>query len=304
LHDKGGPRGLIRIWYPSTPGNKYNLITFIAVEPVVQGRGKGFSELERSRFDHSPGKLITVAEPASVKSLPSGAEMLTLKLEVERFNNGAHVFLVITQRDDHPDEIHFRVCRKEDSAPLKSCPLTATWGNLTRSRRIWLKDRVISSLAVYHDYAGNGFARDLKFPLRSLCRLPDGNMIAAMTTNEKNPAAVYPVPGSNRWHYGGVPVTQYWKKPHKNINEDLYVRVNGRSTYWASTQQIPGGVAFENFEMREPYYDGQDIIYGVTTKTPEQLGFSRRDVFTRGDYRNDSSLDVPNSLIPHGVGER
>ena len=31
----GGPRGLIRIGYPTLAGGKYDLINFIAVEPVV-----------------------------------------------------------------------------------------------------------------------------------------------------------------------------------------------------------------------------------------------------------------------------
>ena len=42
----GEPRGLIRLGYPVLPGKRYDLINFIAVEPVVQGR-RGFSELER-----------------------------------------------------------------------------------------------------------------------------------------------------------------------------------------------------------------------------------------------------------------
>jgi hypothetical protein len=179
---------------------------------------------------------------------------------------------VVTVRSDQPDEIHFRIHRETDSAPLKSCTLTATWGNLTRSRKIWLKDEVVNSLEVYENYHSNGFAPYLMFPLKSLCRLPNGDVIVAMTTDEKNPAAVYPVPGNNHWHYGGVPVTQYWKKPHKTIDKDLHVRVNGRFVYWASRQIVPGGIAFENFEMREPYYEGQDIIFGVTPKSPQQLG--------------------------------
>jgi hypothetical protein len=35
---------------------------------------------------------------------------------------------------------------------------------------------------------------------------------------------------------------------------------------------IPGGAAFENFEMREPFHEGQQIRFGVTRKTPAELG--------------------------------
>src|ERR1041385_6654247 len=53
------PRGLIRLGYPALANGSYDLINFIAVEPVVNGR-KGFSELERSALDGVPGKRLTV----------------------------------------------------------------------------------------------------------------------------------------------------------------------------------------------------------------------------------------------------
>jgi len=51
----GEPRGLIRLGYPVLTNGSYDLINFIAVEPVVKGR-KGYSELEPSRLDAAPGK--------------------------------------------------------------------------------------------------------------------------------------------------------------------------------------------------------------------------------------------------------
>ncbi len=271
-HGTGGPRGLLRIWCPTRRNGSYSLITFIAIEPVAQGRAKGFSELERSSLDNKIGKQISAPESASVRVLPSGEEELKIKLQIERFSNGAHVYLFVTQRNDHPDEIRFSIHREADSAPLKECTLTATWGNFTRSRQLWLKDEVIDSREVYKDYHGNQFAPDLKIPLSRLSRLPNGDAIAGITTNERNPAAVYPVSDSKHFHYGGAPVTQYWKKPHKRIDDSLCVRVNGRFVYWSTRQQVPGGIAFENFEMREPFYEGQAFVFGVTTMRPDQLG--------------------------------
>src|SRR3954469_13392598 len=49
------PRGLIRLGYPALTNDRYDLINFIAIEPIVQGR-KGFSELEKSQIDGRPGK--------------------------------------------------------------------------------------------------------------------------------------------------------------------------------------------------------------------------------------------------------
>jgi hypothetical protein len=43
--------------------------------------------------------------------------------------------------------------------------------------------------------------------------------------------------------------------------------------YWASRQPLPGGVAIENFELRERFYEGQTFVFGVTRRTPQALGF-------------------------------
>jgi hypothetical protein len=44
---------------------------------------------------------------------------------------------------------------------------------------------------------------------------------------------------------------------------DLRVLVNGRRSYWASSSPIPGGTAFENFELGEPYRPGQEYVFTV-----------------------------------------
>ena len=81
----------------------------------------------------------------------------------------------------------------------------------------------------------------------------------------------YPFPGRQLWHYGGGKATQYWKKPHGTARDDLHVAVNARYTYWQTHQPIPGGVAFENFELRERFYEGQTFTFGITRKMPAQL---------------------------------
>jgi hypothetical protein len=73
------------------------------------------------------------------------------------------------------------------------------------------------------------------------------------------------------WHYGGRKLTQYWRKPAGTFGDALTAVVNARAEYWASTWPIPGGVAFENFELNEPFGAGQTSIFGLTTRTPEEL---------------------------------
>jgi hypothetical protein len=278
----GEPRGLIRLGYPVLPCNGYDLINFIAIEPIVGGN-RGFSELERSQLDGIPGKRIW-AEPSGTSSTnglvagelrkrPDGQEELQVDLRVEKFENGAHVRLLFLQRRDRPDEIQLSVFREPDGAPLEYCILTATMGNMARTRQLWLSNEVVSSLKVYADYKDKGFAPHRMYPLSRLHRTAEGRVLVAMTNDEEDPASVYPFPNSRLWRYAGRKVTQYWAKDPGTFRDDLEAVVNGRYTYWQSSRPIPGGVAFENFELRERFYDGQKFVFGITRKTPHELGF-------------------------------
>ncbi len=283
----GEPRGLIRLGHPVLAGGRYDLINFIAVEPTVDGR-RGFSELERSRLDDRPGlrlwaddgpgagKPATNLVAGAIQQLTSGVEQLQVPLRVEKFANGAHVRLVVRQRSDRPDEIEFTAHAEPDSASIEFCVLTATMGNLARLRQLWLQDEVISSLQLYPDYHGTDFAPHTVFPLKRLHRTTAGDVLVALATDEEDPAAVHPFRGSRLWHYGGSKVTQYWRKPAGDIRDDLQAIVNARFTYWLSRRPIPGGIAFENFELRERFHEGQRFIFGITRKTPEALGFTSR----------------------------
>ena len=90
------PRGLIRLFSPVLEGGRYDLVNFIAIEPVVGGK-RGLSELELSRLDGVPGKRIWVSggvppqmpgEAGRLTKLKSGVEELEVVLRVERFDNG------------------------------------------------------------------------------------------------------------------------------------------------------------------------------------------------------------------------
>ena len=277
------PRGLIRVGYSILTGGGYDLINFIAIEPIVSGR-RGFSELEKSRLDNLPGKrlwaegrhaggTVLTNAPSPLNKGWDRVEEVQVMLRVEQFENDAHVRLVVSQRSDRPDEIEFRVFQEPDSAPLDYCILTATMGNMARTRLLWLEDEVVSSLRLYSDYSETGFAPHREFPLSRLQRCADGGVLVAITNDEENPAAVYPFANSELWHYAGRKVTQYWMKPSGAFHDDLHAVVNGRYTYWLSQRPVPGGIAFENFELRERFYDGQRFVFGITDRTPLELGF-------------------------------
>jgi hypothetical protein len=265
----------------------YSLVNFIAVEPIVNGR-KGFSELELSALDGARGKrLWAVGETNLASAVPTlvpgtlsrpsaGVEQLDVTVRVEPFDNGARVRLAISQRSDGPDEIGLTVHSDPGSAPIEYCILTATMGNLARTRLLWLKDEVVSSLKLYPEHKGDDFAPHRIYPLDRLARTLQGDVVVALTTDEDDPASVYPFPGRRLWYYGGGKVTQYWKKPRGTVQKDLHVAVNARYVYWQTQRPIPGGVAFENFEMRERFYEGQTFVFGIIRQTPSQLGLRGR----------------------------
>ena len=267
----GGPRGLVRIGYPTLSNAQYDLINFIAVEPIVRGR-KGFSELEKSSVDGKPGKLMwtgTSSAPkdgldgGEVRKLQEGVEELVLNVSVERFDNGAHVRLRLSQRSDAPGELRLMVEAVEGSAAIESCILTATMGNKARARLLNLKEGPVSSLQLYPDYKENHFAPHKIFGVERMMRLGNGDVFVSIENDEENPASVQPFGRAHFWDYRGRKVTQYWRKPAAEVSENFVCAVNGRHVYWGSKRPIPGGISFENFELREPFRSGQTFIFGI-----------------------------------------
>jgi hypothetical protein len=277
---EGGPRGLIRLGYPTLTNGGYDLINFIAVEPVVNGK-KGFSELEKSSLDQRNGKVFWTGDatpPAAGQSRldagtltwpEPGVSELSVAVFVEKFDNGAKVRFRLAQRSDAPDELRLTVDAETDSAPLETCSLTATMGNKARIRRLFLRDGPVSSLQLYPDFRGREFAPHHIFELDRLPRASNGDVLVTVATDEANPAAARPFGRPHFWDYLGVPVTQYWRRPAGEVRPALTCGVNARFTYWTTDRPIPGGIAFENFELREPFRPGQTYIFGITRHVVE-----------------------------------
>ncbi len=214
----GGPRGLIRIGYPTLTNGGYDLINFIAVEPVV-GKVRGYSELEKSHFDGQKGKYfwtgdtpatnnaVAVYDSGTISKPQPGVEMLTVTVHTEKFDNGAHVRLVLSQRSDAPDELSLTVRAEPDSARIQNCILTATMGNKSRARLLWLKDETVSSLKVFGGYTGPDFTPHVFFPLARLPRTTSGAALIAISNDEENPALA--LASDNFWKYRGKKITQY-----------------------------------------------------------------------------------------------
>ena len=280
-----GPRGLIRIGVISAQTGRPELLNFIAVEPVVIGRGSrgdrmAFSELEPSATD--PGlqgkRLWLGSQPGFVPGSfvkPAGegpGETLSVRIEVERFqSNGAHVYVVASMDVDHPEELRLAVFRYDDSPAIEELTLTATMGNYERLRWLWLKNRVVDSRKLYGSYRGEDFAEHRTYPLRDMLRTVDGDAIVFCTSNESSPQSNHGFAAPDHWRYRLGRLTQYWRVPASEIEPHLRVRVNGRRVYWASHAALAGGIAFENFEVRQRFKPGQEFVFGVSAKEPWEI---------------------------------
>jgi hypothetical protein len=281
-----GPWGILRIFYPSITGSENTIMNFLAVEPIVDGK-RCLSELEPSELDNRPGKRMWSADepdftprdplaPArGVVERHGTTETLSFYVMVEPFINKARVHLQLTFRSDRPDEVQVKSFASPGSASMSRCIITATMGNYARLRQLWLKDRCAVSRQVWPDYKDVHFTPHASFKLDQLWRNPAGDMLAAATPDEKEPW-LGDAPGF--WRYTGKLATQYWTVPSDQVTSSIVVKVNGRYTYWMSENPIPGGIAYENFELEMPFRDGEYYSFGVTTRTVEQLreGYSKR----------------------------
>jgi hypothetical protein len=282
--DWGKPRGLIRVGIFPVGSKGPELLNYIAVEPVVAQptapNRKGFSELEPSQLDPGQqGKRLWIdttkdqdAYRGEITTRMDGnakVEVLSVPIEVEKFSaNGAKVHLVASIESDRPNEVRFSVMADQDSAVVKELTLTATMGNFERLRLIWLKDRVLDSRTLAPDYKDKGFTADSeKYPASEMLRTAAGDPIVFATTNEPDPAAAT----AAGWHYRLPKLTQYWSVPQGDVQPDLRLRVNERDVYWKSDKPVFGGIAFENFELRQKYAPGQTFIFGISPKDPWDL---------------------------------
>ncbi|NLE38968.1 MAG: hypothetical protein GX621_13170 [Pirellulaceae bacterium] len=306
----GGPRGLLRVGYQD--GDEFHLVNFIAIEPIVRG-ARGYSELERGATDGRQGRPFfltnSIDEPPSDKSAyppgkvedtPEGC-VLTLAVHNERFRNGSRPIIEMSFFERMPDRVRFRTFAADDSQPMDACILTATMGNQSRCRRLWLADKAAASLDLYAAYDDVHFVEHRPYDVDRLHRTSAGEVVAVISPDEFEPREVFPFPASifgerfgRAWHHSGRWMAQFWLKPNGTFDESLHCRVNGRRVYWMSRAPIPGGVSYENFELRERFAPGRESWFGFTTENPrKKFGF---------DY--DATPEMELREIPQEEGDR
>jgi len=203
---------------------------------------------------------------------------------MEQFKNGAYQYFKVSIRSDRPDEICFQIFNKDTSKPMERCGLTATMGNYERLRLLYLKNKIVDSRVLYKGFDKIDFIEKDQYPSTALWRQNDGSyMVFAAPSESFVQLASWPQDSVyyKRWNWRYRPffkVTQYWRKEAPINDSSLKVRVNGRARYWAGGSNnprnyisIPGGVAFENFELRDKYVPGQKFYYGISRKNAEEM---------------------------------
>ena len=287
-----GPRGIIRIYAPYVfpAGKQRPLINYIAIEPIVSGH-RSHSELEHSALDSAHGKRLWFAsevEQTPKQKLPwecvagktgtiraGNREIRTLSIviNIEKLDNGAQPAIVASFREDRPNEVTFRVYATKESAAMQSCVLTSTMGNYSRARLLWLKDEVVDSRKIWPGYTGSDFVSTPDYAMDKILKGKDGTLAVAITPSETDlPAAQVE---RKWWYFDGRVATQFWRKYADTVKSPVAVRVNGRAVYYGTNAPLPGGIAFENFELIEKYQPGVESVFGVTLQTPAQMGWKQ-----------------------------
>jgi hypothetical protein len=280
-----GPRGLLRIYTPYLGLDSIDVMNFIALEPIPKGSEiRGLSELEMSSLDQGErGKrfwssndstaIVPLSEDIPARGIVEkidGEETLTLYIFSEPFDNGARVYVRLRFFETRPYEFAITTYTYKGSVKLDYLITTATMGNKARLRTLYLKDGQKSAPELWPGYTDIHFTPHQYFSQEEMIRDKKGRAYFIARPNENDyTKAAYATGTATHWQYYGKPATQYWikEKPNKNLNG----LVNGRFAYWASDNPIPGGIAFENFEMKEPFQNGATLIFGISPEKPENI---------------------------------
>jgi len=271
-----GPRGLLRIYAPYLGHAHERVVNYIAIEPVVSGTlFRSYSELETSQLDLDEGLRFWSASEAN-ETVPcdpaeptrgeilmqDGVEILRVYIHIEAYRSGAIVSLSLTFRADRPYEVGIATLQAMGSKPLAACIVTATMGNYARLRTLHLSERTVDAAALWPTFDGSGFTTHACFAIDELIRARNGDVWFVATPDEVDPERATYAPGTFMgWKYNGLVATQTWRREAPR----LLMRgcVNARTQYWASQSPIPGGIAFENFELVEPFESGATFWFGV-----------------------------------------
>jgi hypothetical protein len=286
-----GPRGLIRLYAPYAGQPQWKAFNFIAFEPINHNNVRGLSELEHSKLDGVQGLRFWSGNSSNASEFPNpqypasgrvrwekqagtGEEIEKLEVYIfsEMFDNGANVYVKVTFTAGRPYEIELTTYHPYNATGVKRFVLSATMGNYSRLRQLHLKDGQMNTAPqIWPSYRGDGFTGHHVVNRDEMITDAQGRKWFIASPSEEKPwEATYAYGTAGNWIYLGTTyVTQYWRCPQPHPT--LAGQVNGRYCYWLSASPIPGGIAFENFELTEDFQFGATYCFGLYPGKPEGL---------------------------------
>ncbi|MBR4756189.1 MAG: hypothetical protein IK076_04540, partial [Bacteroidales bacterium] len=191
---------------------------------------------------------------------------LSVYIFCEPFDNGADVYVRLRFFEDRPHEFELSTFAREGCVPLDYFIVTATMGNKERLRDLYLKDRIQKAGDLWPGFTGTSFAKHKYIPAEEMLLSKDHKTRWLIAANDEEDPASETCEGFSWWAWKGVKASQYWHFPASY--EDAECIVNARATYFRSENLLPGGIAYENFEVRAPFRNGDTFCFGITPETP------------------------------------
>lgn len=284
LNPESRIRGLLYIFTPYLEHPDYYVTNFIAMEPVPTGSGnvRGFSEMEMSSIDGKQGKILWSSDDdvlteedkggiaRGVVAGRRGHRTLTVYVFCEPFASGPDVYVRLRFHEDRPYEFEISTFARESSVPLDYFIVTSTMGNKERLRNLYLRDSLVNSKELWPGFSSSDFASHKYFPAEGMLRTRDGKERWVIAAPDEEDPSSEPCEGFSGWAWKGMKASQYWRFSSSITGAECIV--NGRATYFLSKNPLPGGgIAYENFEIRAPFREGDSFFFGVTPLTPEEL---------------------------------
>lgn len=84
-------------------------------------------------------------------------EQLSIFVFMEKFINGAHPYFKFSIKSDNPDELGIQIFNQVKSADMQRWTITATMGNYSRLRLLYLKNKIIDFRILFNGYNGVEF---------------------------------------------------------------------------------------------------------------------------------------------------
>jgi hypothetical protein len=274
--------GTIQIVHTGTRLPKNLPLNELAIKPRADDRYANSTTEQRTqaggklglRFATSDSKQLSkkVWEPAE-GVLSEDGKTLRLFVHPEPFSNRARPVIEIRFDAPHANRIGFRVHTASESTGMTECVLSAMSGSFADLRQLHFADgHVKTTKQMFESWPDESKLTDKErspwqtfsgeqFPL-----VDDGTLRQIRLTSDVSDYSTLKYAGavSTGWQYKALPSEQSWLCAAET---PFTVALRARKSFRNGNGPIPGGPAFEDFELRTRLQPNQWIWYEVLPKT-------------------------------------